>query len=192
MAILCSWPRDTGFLQTGRVSYKTLIIVTHQKIFQKRHHKKQSCTQGKICIFKSCRRGWYMLIMDLMKWNGESLVSAENCATSGSSSHCRQCTLVGFSSQRTRALKYMANLSIWRNILKLFELWKLDMWLSTLKNVLKCHLCLLYCNNVLITYFGGLMAIIRSGNYDDYLLNFQWSCKTSELIWNFFCLSSLL
>lgn len=164
----------------------------HQKIFQKRHHKKHSCTQGKICIFKSCKREWYMLIMDLMKWNAESLVSAKDSAMSGSSSHCRRCTLVGFSSQRTRALKCMANLSIWRNILKLFELWKLDMRLSTLKNVLRSHLCLLCCNNVLITYFGGLMATIKSGNYDDYLLNFQWSCKTLELIWNVFRLSSLL
>lgn len=164
----------------------------HQKIFQKRHHKKQSCTQGKICIFKRCGREWYMLIMDLMKWNGESFVSAENCATTGPSSHCRRCILVGFSSQHTKALKCMAHLSMWRNILKLFELLKLDMWLSTLKNILKSNLCLLCCNNVLIIYFGRLMAIIESGNYDDYLPNFQCSCKTLEIIWNFFRLSSFL
>lgn len=110
-----------------------------------------------------------MLIMDLMKWNGKSLISAENCATSGSSSHCRCCTLAGFNSQCTRALQCTANLSIWRNILKLFELWRLDMWLSTLKNILKSSL--LCCNSVLITQFEGQVEIIKNGDYEDYLLN---------------------
>lgn len=158
----------------------------HQKIFQKRNHKKHGCTQGKTCILKSCKREWEMFIMDLMKWNGKSLISAENCATSGSSSHCGCCTLVGFNSQCTRALQCTANLIIWRNILKLFELWKLDMRLSTLKNILKSSL--LCCNNVLITQFGEQVAIIKNDDYEDYLLNF----KALEFTWNSFCLSSLL
>lgn len=164
----------------------TQNAVRHQKIFQKRHHKKHGCTQGKTCILKSCKRGWEMLKMDLMEWNGKSLISAENCTTSRSSSHCWCCTLVGFSSQCTRALQCTANLSVWRNILKLFELWKLDMWLRTLKNILK--LSLLCCNNVLTTEFGGQVAIIKKCDYEDYLLNF----KALEFMWNSFCLSSLL
>lgn len=79
--------------------------------------------------------------------------------------------VVGCTEWCTRALQCTANLIIWRNFLKIFELRKLDMQLSTLKNILKSPL--LRCNNVLITEFGGLAAIIKNGDYEYYLLNFN-------------------